>query len=217
MSTGPKGNPTYEFGPFRLDPAERLLLREGEVVPLTPKTFDLLVYLVEHHGHLVEKSTLLSTLWPDTVVEEANLAYNVSVLRKALDRGNSPGSVIETVPTRGYRLVAPVTVLWPTPSDSNAIPLPRGPGRSRGKFSAHHVGLGVAAVAILAAVSLFFTTRNPKPAAVRENNLTPLTANPADHEAAPFTSYTGREAEPTFSPDGSSGGVHVGRRGPGQS
>ena len=65
--------PIYAFGQFRLDPTERLLLREGQVVAVTPKAFDLLVYLVEHHGRLVEKSTLMSALWPDAVVEEANL------------------------------------------------------------------------------------------------------------------------------------------------
>ena len=183
MSTGPKENPTYEFGPFRLDPAERRLLRDGQVVPLTPKAFDLLVYLVEHHGHLVEKSTLLSALWPDTVVEEANLAYNVSSLRKVLDRANGPGPVIETVPTRGYRFVAPVTVSSIMPSDATAIPL-RDPGISRGRFSTHRIGVGVAALALLTGASLFFTrghtTRTPTETTVSENTLTRLTANPAD-------------------------------------
>ena len=64
----------YDFGPFRLDPAERLLLRDGHAVPVTPKAFDLLVYLVEHDGRLVEKHSLMSALWPDTVVEDGNLA-----------------------------------------------------------------------------------------------------------------------------------------------
>ncbi len=116
MSTGDKRNLAYEFGPFRLDPAERLLLRDGQVVPLTPKSFDLLVYLVEHHGHLVEKQSLMTALWPDTVVEEANLAYNVSALRKALTDGREDAKFIETVPTRGYRFGAPVIESRP-PSD----------------------------------------------------------------------------------------------------
>ena len=92
MSTEGKTNLAYEFGPFRLDPAERLLLRDGQAVALTPKAFDLLVYLVEHHGHLVEKQSLMTALWPDTVVEEANLAYNISALRKALGDGREDGS-----------------------------------------------------------------------------------------------------------------------------
>ena len=184
MSPGPEEKPTYEFGRFRLDPAERLLLRDGQVVPLTPKAFDLLVYLVERHGRLVEKSALMSALWPDTVVEEANVAYNISALRKVLADGREDARFIETVPTRGYRFVARVTVSSTRPSDSSAIPLGADRGRSRGNFSAYRVGFGVAALALLVAVPLFFTrrdtTRNPKPAAVRENNLTPLTANPAD-------------------------------------
>jgi DNA-binding winged helix-turn-helix (wHTH) protein len=102
---------TYRFAAYRLDPAERLLFRNGQLVPLTPKAFDLLVYLVEHHGRLVEKSTLMAVLWPDTIVEEANLAFQVSVLRKALeDRGNGE-TLIQTVPTKGYRFVAPVTTI----------------------------------------------------------------------------------------------------------
>src|SRR5437867_10996320 len=79
----------YDFGAFRLDPAERLLLKDGQPVPLTPKTFDLLVYLAERPGRLVEKQALMSALWPDAVVEETNLAYNVSALRKALEIGRA--------------------------------------------------------------------------------------------------------------------------------
>jgi hypothetical protein len=74
----------YEFGSFRLDSAERLLLRAGQPVPVTPKAFDLLVYLVDHAGRLVTKQTLMSALWPDSFVEEANLTFTVSALRKAL-------------------------------------------------------------------------------------------------------------------------------------
>ena len=102
--------PIYQFGPFRLDPAERLLLRDGQPVPITPKAFDLLVYLVEHHGRLVEKATLMAALWPDTIVEEANLAFQISALRKVLEDGGNGDSLIQTVPTRGYRFVGAVTL-----------------------------------------------------------------------------------------------------------
>ena len=111
------GGATYEFGGFRLEPAERLLLHEGAVVSLTPKAFDLLVYLVERHGHLVEKQALLSALWPDTIVEEANLASNVSALRKVLDDADGD-SMIQTVPTKGYRFVGTVTSLAAAPRGS---------------------------------------------------------------------------------------------------
>src|SRR4030095_15581413 len=108
MGTGTDKPPIYTFGPYRLDPSERLLSRDGTALSLTPKAFDLLVYLVERHGRLGEKTTLMSALWPDTIVEEANVAYNISALRKALGDDRGDAKFIETVPTRGYRFVAPV-------------------------------------------------------------------------------------------------------------
>ena len=73
----------YEFGPFRLDAAERLLSRDSEAVPLSPKAFDLLLALVERQGRLLEKNELMKLVWPDTFVEEANLSYTISMIRKA--------------------------------------------------------------------------------------------------------------------------------------
>src|SRR5262245_27756670 len=96
----------YEFGPYRLDAAERLLLRDGEVVPLQPKVFDLLLALVERHGRLLEKDELMRLVWPDTIVEEANLANNISLLRRALGEGENGRLCIETVPKLGYRFVS---------------------------------------------------------------------------------------------------------------
>src|SRR5215813_9957002 len=104
MSHQPK--PIYEFGPYRLDAAERRLLRNGEVVPLQPKVFDLLLALVERPGRLLEKDELMQAVWPDTVVEEVNLANNISILRKTLSENGE--RFIETAPKRGYRFVASV-------------------------------------------------------------------------------------------------------------
>ena len=84
-----EANRTYEFGPFRLDPAERRLLRDERPVPLTPKCFDLLVMLVENSGHLIGKEELIERLWPNQIVEEANLSFHISTLRKALARSNT--------------------------------------------------------------------------------------------------------------------------------
>src|SRR5579862_6572977 len=103
-----EGKKLYEFGPFRLDPAERSLLRDGKAVPLTPNAFDLLVLLVENRGHLLKKDELIERVWPNTFVEEANLAQNVSALRKALDDKNGGPQYIETVPKGGYRFAAVV-------------------------------------------------------------------------------------------------------------
>ncbi|MBL8187496.1 MAG: winged helix-turn-helix domain-containing protein [Acidobacteria bacterium] len=98
----------YEFGPFRLTPADRLLLRDGQPVPLAPKLFDILVVLVERRGHLLSKDELMRAVWPDAFVEEGNLTRNVSTLRKALGEGENEQHYIETVPKHGYRFVAEV-------------------------------------------------------------------------------------------------------------
>ena len=98
----------YEFGRFRLDAVQRVLLRDGELVPLTPKVFEILQTLVEHGGDLVQKNDLMTRVWPDTFVEEGNLTQNVSVLRKALGEGPNGPRYIETIPRRGYRFAVPV-------------------------------------------------------------------------------------------------------------
>src|ERR1700739_1199443 len=98
----------YEFGPFRLEPAERKLMRGTEMVTLTPKAFDTLLLRVRNSGHLLEKDDLISTLWPDTFVEEGSLSNNIFLLRKAL---GEDVAYIETVPKRGYRFVGAVKQL----------------------------------------------------------------------------------------------------------
>src|SRR5437868_3680477 len=102
----PEAKHFYEFGPFRLDPAERLLLCNKQTVPLTPKAFDTLLVLVENSGHLLSKDELMKRLWPETFVEEVNLAQNISAIRRALDGKNGGAQYIETVPKRGYRFTA---------------------------------------------------------------------------------------------------------------
>ena len=106
------GNPDtpqiYEFGPFRLEPNERKLLRGNEIVELTPKAFDTLLILVRNSGHLLEKDELISRVWPETFVEEGSLSNNIFLLRKALGEETA---FIETVPKRGYRFVAGVRQL----------------------------------------------------------------------------------------------------------
>jgi DNA-binding winged helix-turn-helix (wHTH) protein/TolB-like protein len=106
----------YEFGPFRLDPEERRLVRDGEPVPLTPKAFDTLLVLVENSGHVLAKDALMAKVWPDSFVEENNLIQNVSTLRKALAESGGQ-QYIETVPRRGYRFVATVRELLDERSD----------------------------------------------------------------------------------------------------
>ena len=102
-------NQFYEFGSFRLDPAKRLLLRGQKPVPLMPKAFDTLLVLIENRDRMVGKEELLKTLWPDSFVEEANIAQNVAVLRKALGDSPEQHRYILTMPGRGYRFAARVT------------------------------------------------------------------------------------------------------------
>ena len=90
-----------QFGPFLIDVRERVVRRDGRPVPLTPKAFDVLAALVEQPGRLISKEELLQKVWPDTFVEESNLAYNVFALRKALGDTAENGQYIETIPKRG--------------------------------------------------------------------------------------------------------------------
>ncbi|MFB3828245.1 MAG: winged helix-turn-helix domain-containing protein [Bryobacteraceae bacterium] len=92
------------FGPFRYDPAQRVLFREGELVPLAPKALDTLHALLERRGQVVDKGELMKLVWPDCAVEEIGLARNISLLRKAL--GDEGEACIETIPKRGYRFAA---------------------------------------------------------------------------------------------------------------
>lgn len=101
----------YAFGDFRLEATERVLLREGKPVPLTPKAFDVLLMLVEKHGHIVEKNELMDRVWADAFVEEGNLKATVSMIRRALGDGANEHVYVETVPRRGYRFIAAVTEL----------------------------------------------------------------------------------------------------------
>jgi TolB-like protein/DNA-binding winged helix-turn-helix (wHTH) protein/Flp pilus assembly protein TadD len=99
---------TYSFGPFSIDSDSRILFRNGERVPVPPKAADVLVALLEREGQLVTKDELLKEVWPDTFVEEGNLARHIFLLRKTLGETPEGASYVETVPKRGYRFIGPV-------------------------------------------------------------------------------------------------------------
>ena len=101
----------YEFGPFTVDPADRVASRDGTALAMTPKVFDTLVYLIRNRGRLLSKDELLKGIWPDAFVEEVNLAVNISTLRKLFGEGPQDGRYIVTVPGSGYRFVAEVSVM----------------------------------------------------------------------------------------------------------
>jgi DNA-binding winged helix-turn-helix (wHTH) protein len=129
---------SYRFGPFAVDVQERRLVRDGTPIPLTPKVFDTLVYLVQRHGRLVGKAEVLEAIWAKSHVEEGSLPRAIHILRKALtgaEGQNEPhGQYIETVPTKGYRFTAAVTCLdeTPPPHDSLAADVRAEPARRQG-------------------------------------------------------------------------------------
>jgi DNA-binding winged helix-turn-helix (wHTH) protein/tetratricopeptide (TPR) repeat protein len=111
MRADQRAKELYEFGPFRVDPEKEILLRGGEPVPLTPKTFQILLVLVRHSKEVVTKDDLMKTVWPDTFVEEANLSRNIFMLRKALGETPQDHRYILTVPGQGYRLAEDVRLV----------------------------------------------------------------------------------------------------------
>ena len=167
----PETKVLYEFGNFRCDPQEHLLLRGDKPVPLSPKSFEILVVLIQSHGCLLTKEELMQQVWPDSFVEEANLTVNISALRRALGEALGGQQYIETVPKRGYRFVAAVTESLddgkPLPSVqtsgiqqgdplSEVAPAPAPPARVRGWWL---LAAGLLLVAML--VSLVLVFRSP--------------------------------------------------------
>ena len=174
-----ESNGLYEFGPFRLDAAQRLLLRNDCPIPLQPKAFETLLVLVRNSEKVVLKDDLLNAVWADTFVQESNLTQNIFVLRKALGEHDGGRRYIITVPGRGYRFAEKVRTLPETeegaPEDQPAVPpigatgesLPgatetvRKTGPSRKKVFAVSVGALVVVLA-MAVFGFLRSHRRPK-------------------------------------------------------
>src|SRR5437879_2795506 len=167
-TNAPPGH-VYEFGDFRLDAGKRLLWRAGAQVPLTPRVFETLLYLVEHHDTVLDKERLMEALWPDSIVEENNLTQNISTLRRVF--GETPGShhYIVTVPGRGYRFVAGVKIRGADagPQSRRMPEAPIAPAENKTEHEAalaqpNHrrsfrpILLATAAVLVLSIAALFF-------------------------------------------------------------
>ncbi len=150
----PQGGAAFEFGAFRFDPAERVLYRGPERVPLSPKVADTLLVLLTRHGHVVEKNELIQLVWPDTFVEEGGLARNISALRKALGDDAEGSRHIETIPKRGYRFVAPI---GKTPAEAETEAAPHRPGI---RFAMAGTLAAAALVLIAAGYLISFMTRH---------------------------------------------------------
>src|SRR5262245_14875573 len=179
-------NALREFGPYRLDAAKRLLTRSGQLVGLKPKTFDLLVVLIESQGRVLTKSELMKTLWPDTFVEEANLAFQISALRKAL--GEDGQQWIETLPKHGYRFGATVTECMP---DGDKPAVLEKPSRSRRPLFGWQRAVTIAGILCVAGagIALWWFTR--KPGAMTGRELQRLTFDPG-LSTDPALSHDGR-------------------------
>jgi DNA-binding winged helix-turn-helix (wHTH) protein/Tfp pilus assembly protein PilF len=113
----------YEFGEFRVEAGRRMLLRNGDPIPLTPKVFDTLLHLVKRNGEVLEKEELMRAVWPDTIVEENNLNQNISTLRRVLKERNGENRYILTIPGRGYRFIASVQIVEAVPEKTGPVTL----------------------------------------------------------------------------------------------
>lgn len=176
----------YAFGPFSLDTSECLLTVEGRPVPLAPKAFEALVILVENAGHLIDKDDLMKRLWPDSFVEEGNVAKHVSLLRKVLSDATNGGEYIETVPKRGYRFVVEVREVADAEVDSRRETLPSGnlgPEVETRRPVAGRRVLAATAVAVLLIASgvLWFAKRKPTSSHAPELRLRQLTSNSSEN------------------------------------
>jgi DNA-binding winged helix-turn-helix (wHTH) protein/Tol biopolymer transport system component len=175
----------YTFGPFSLDPESRVLLSNGEPVPMAGKTLDALVMLVQNRGRLVDKDELLSRIWAGSVVEEANLTQTIFTVRKVLGDSPKDHRYIATVAGRGYQFVAPVT------ESTITMPTADGLGKETRQFWHRNrvLQLGAAVTVLAGLVGMgFWLVRQP--------------ARDRLPEPIPFTSGVGFTRDPAFSPDG---------------
>ena len=197
----------YCFGPFQLDPAARVLLKDGQPVHLTRKAVETLVVLVENAGQVVTKEELLTAVWPDRIVDEANLAQNIAVIRKALGVAKGEPGYIETFPGRGYRFVGAVTVTDASPATAPVSEAQPASERRAPPWVLAGVPL-ILLVTVIAAIWLLRrSTRSGPPDAV----VHPLpVARQAGKEYQPAVTADGsRMAFVWEKPDGGSAGVWI--------
>jgi Tol biopolymer transport system component/DNA-binding winged helix-turn-helix (wHTH) protein len=200
----------YQFGSFQLDPAQKILQRDGQRVPLDPKTFLILLALVEAEGRVISKNELMAKVWPNTFVEENNLTKNISRLRKALGNGDESSEFIETIPKVGYRFCAEIQRLAQARNNSADEAIAAGDGRKSdsGEAEAADDSLrrpvgkpigpwklwsGLAIALVVGITAVWFGLRRPDHA-----------ISPVVYEFAPvrLTNHIAIDGYPAYSPDG---------------
>ncbi len=146
----------YEFGPYRLDRGRRVLLRDGVTVLVTPKAFDLLLVLVDHGGSVVSKESLMERLWPDAVVDESSLTFQISTLRKALGEG---ARYVATIPGHGYQFIGSVAALPPGAPPEERLVAERASAAS--PLYGNLVAVLIAATVLVGVGLAFYSLRRP--------------------------------------------------------
>jgi Tol biopolymer transport system component/DNA-binding winged helix-turn-helix (wHTH) protein len=220
----------YEFDLFRVDVSRRLLLRQGEAIPLTPKAFDILLILVQNRDRVVEKDELMKLVWPDTAVEENNLTRNISSLRRALGERPEEHRYIVTIPGRGYRFAAELPaatvgtdvvferhararVLIEEQSDSDSAVQAIQPAQTEvveqksARSIAFQVSVAVVACTLLAAASLYIASR--REAILRPPRVVPLTSLPDRAECSNLSPDGDRVAFTRQSDSPDSSGIYI--------
>lgn len=180
----------YRFDVFEADPHDRSLKRDGSAIPVTPKVFELLIALLERPGEVVEKEALMSELWPDSFVEESNLAQNMAVLRKALGDSSKDPKYIVTVPGRGYRLIAHVETVERA-FERNGKPETDSDGAKQATSYRWMIPVAVFSAILLTAASAFWYWSSLRPR-------TPLIVS----RTSQLTAWSGLDFYPVISPDG---------------
>lgn len=206
--TAPEG-PRYGFGEFELEPGERRLSRRGQPVALTPKSFDLLVFLVERAGHVVSKNELMDALWPGRIVMESNLTKHIWYLRRSLGEDENDARLIQTVSKLGYRFAAPVSfggaqIEVSTPPEAARRPKSVAIAPRWGAFA----GAGLAGALALAGLTFAALNRKPSPTANSSTAVAVIGLNNLSHD--PSYAWVGPALSEMVATDISlSGGAHA--------
>jgi DNA-binding winged helix-turn-helix (wHTH) protein/tetratricopeptide (TPR) repeat protein len=180
-------SPTYRFGDYRLTPDSMQLERAGEPIPVTPRVFHTILYLVENAGRTVSKDEMLNAIWPGRIADEANLSKAVSAARQIFAADPAAGGLIVTIPGRGYRFTSPVSIEAPTRPEAQEDDPPIASPEPIAHRRAWPFAFGAVCVALLAIAAALTTTRKPpsQPSAIVLADLQNFTGEPVFNHVIP--------------------------------